>query len=108
MQEMQETRIQSLGWEDPLEKEMTPFHILAWKIPWTDGLAGYSLWSLKESDTTELLSRAHNITVSLCYLSIISNFPSSLLGSDFFFPIFLKNCHPNNLYTLLNLLKKSK
>ena len=37
MQEMQETRVQSLGWEDPLEEE-TAAHsrILAWKIPWTE------------------------------------------------------------------------
>ena len=34
---MQETRVQSLGWEDPLEKEMaTHTSILAWKIPWTE------------------------------------------------------------------------
>ena len=33
---MQETRVQSLGWEDLLEKEMaTHSSILAWKIPWT-------------------------------------------------------------------------
>ena len=33
---MQETRVQSLGWEDPLEKEMAAHsNILAWKIPWT-------------------------------------------------------------------------
>ena len=33
---MQETRFQSLGWENPLEKEMaTHSSILAWKIPWT-------------------------------------------------------------------------
>ena len=32
---MQETRVRSLGWEDPLEKEMAPHSsILAWKIPW--------------------------------------------------------------------------
>ena len=32
---MQETRVQSLGWEDPLEKEMAAHsNILAWKIPW--------------------------------------------------------------------------
>ena len=32
-----ETRVQSLGWEDPLEKEMaTHSSTLAWKIPWTD------------------------------------------------------------------------
>ena len=36
MQEMQETWVQSLGQEDPLEKEMeTQSSILAWKIPWT-------------------------------------------------------------------------
>ena len=34
---MWETRVQSLGWEDPLEKEMaTHSSILAWKIPWTE------------------------------------------------------------------------
>ena len=33
---MGETRVQSLGWEDPLEKAMaTHSSILAWKIPWT-------------------------------------------------------------------------
>ena len=33
---MQETWVQSLGWEDPLEKGMaTHFSILAWRIPWT-------------------------------------------------------------------------
>ena len=33
---MQETWVQSLGWEDPLEKEMaTHSSILAWTIPWT-------------------------------------------------------------------------
>ena len=34
---MQETQVQSLGWEDPLEKEMaTHSNILAWKIPWME------------------------------------------------------------------------
>ena len=33
---VQETRVQSLGQEDPLEKEMATYSsILAWKIPWT-------------------------------------------------------------------------
>ena len=37
MQEMQETWVQSLGQEDPLEEEMvTHSSILAWKIPWTE------------------------------------------------------------------------
>ena len=34
---IQETQIQSMGWEDPLEKGMaTPSSILAWRITWTD------------------------------------------------------------------------
>ena len=34
---MWKTRVRSLGWEDPLEKEMaTHSSILAWKIPWTE------------------------------------------------------------------------
>ena len=38
---MQETRVQSLGQEDPLEGEMaTCSSILAWKIPWTEELGG--------------------------------------------------------------------
>ena len=36
---MRETRVQSLGWEDALEEGMTtPSGILAWRIPWTEGL----------------------------------------------------------------------
>ena len=38
---MQETWVQSLGWEDSLEKEMvTHFSILAWRIPWTEEPSG--------------------------------------------------------------------
>ena len=38
---MQETGVQSLGWEDPLEKEMaTHSSILAWRIPWTEEPGG--------------------------------------------------------------------
>ena len=34
---MQETQVQSLAWEDPLEKEMaTHSSILVWRIPWTE------------------------------------------------------------------------
>ena len=37
MQEQQETRVGSLGWEDPLEEGMaTHSNILAWRIPWTE------------------------------------------------------------------------
>ena len=45
---MQETWVQSLGWEDPLEKHwLTHSSILAWRIPRTT-----SPWGHKESDTT--------------------------------------------------------
>ena len=41
MQEIQETQVQSLGQEDPLEKEMaTHSCILAWIIPWTEEPGG--------------------------------------------------------------------
>ena len=37
MQEIQETRVGSLGQEDPLEKELaTHRSILAWRVPWTE------------------------------------------------------------------------
>ena len=37
MQETLETQVQSLGWEDPLEKEMaTHSNILAWEISWIE------------------------------------------------------------------------
>ena len=41
MQVIQETQVQTLSWEDPLEKEMTTHsNILAWKIPWTEEPGG--------------------------------------------------------------------
>ena len=56
---MQETRVRSLGWEVPLEKEMaTHSSIPAWTIPWRS-LVGYSLWGRKELDMTERLTRLY-------------------------------------------------
>ena len=57
---MQETWVQSLGWEDPLEKEMAMHSsTLAWKIPWTEEpgrtIGGYSPWGRIELDMTEQL-----------------------------------------------------
>ena len=57
VQKTQETRVQSLGWEDPLEEGMaTHSSILAWRIPWTEELADYSPWGRKELDMTERLN----------------------------------------------------
>ena len=55
---MQEVQVPSLGWEDPLEKEMaTHSSVLAWEIHGQRSLAGYSPWGCKESDT-------HTLTVA--------------------------------------------
>ena len=51
---MQETWVQSLGWKDPLEKEIaTDSSILAWEIPWTEESGGLQSMGSKESDTTK-------------------------------------------------------
>ena len=53
---MWETRVQSLGWEDPLEKEMAIHSsTLPGKSHGQRSLEGYSPWGHKESDTTEWL-----------------------------------------------------
>ena len=51
---MQETWVQSLDQEDPLEKGIaTHSSILAWRIPWTGEPGGLQSMGLLESDTTE-------------------------------------------------------
>ena len=50
---MQETWVQSLGGEDPLEEEMaTHSNVLAWKIPWTKEPGGLQSMGLQEADRT--------------------------------------------------------
>ena len=50
---MGETWVQSLGWEDPLEKGTATFSsVLAWRIPWTV----WNSWIRKESNMAEQLS----------------------------------------------------
>ena len=52
-----ETRVQSLGREDPLEKEMaTHSSTLAWRIPWMEELGGLQSTGRKELDPTEPLT----------------------------------------------------
>ena len=60
---MQETWVQSLGWEDPLEKKMaTHSNILAWRIHRQRSLVGYNSLGCKELDRTEWV---HTIIVGL-------------------------------------------
>ena len=51
---VKETLVQSLGCEDPLEKEMaTHFSILAWRISWTEEPGGLQSMQLQRADTIE-------------------------------------------------------
>ena len=51
---MQETWVQSPGWEDPLEKGMaTHSDVLVWRIPWTEDPGKLQFVGCKELDTTE-------------------------------------------------------
>ena len=62
---MQETQVWSLGWEDPLEKEMaTHSSIRAWEIPWTEEPGGLQSIGVTKSGT-QLSSWAGIYTVSL-------------------------------------------
>ena len=91
---MWETWVRSLGWEDPLEKEMaTHSSILAWTIPWKPtpvflpgeshgwrSLVGYSPRGRKDSDTTEWL-HFHKMygNLILCSFYFISNSCNGIL-----------------------------
>ena len=51
-QEMQEMQVGSLGWKDPLEKEIaTSSSILAWEIPWTEELGGLQSMGSQKNQT---------------------------------------------------------
>ena len=65
MQELQETWVQSLSWEDSLEKEMaTHYTILTWEIPWTEEPGGLESIGLQRVghglQTKQQQSRTHN------------------------------------------------
>ena len=52
MQETQETWVQSLGWEDPLEEGMAAHSsILAWRIPWREEPGGLQSMGVTRSQT---------------------------------------------------------
>ena len=60
-----ESQVQSLDWEDPLEKGMeTHSSILAWKVPWTEEPGRLQSWGRKELDTTERLRLNTNFMVN--------------------------------------------
>ena len=64
---MQETWVQSLGWEDPQEEETaTHSSILAWRIPWTEEPG--RLHAVHEVEKRQ--DRAHRLTCGISYLSL--------------------------------------
>ena len=76
MQDKQETQVQSLGWEDPLEEEMaTHSSILAWKFPWTGEPGGLQ--------STGLQRVGHNLmtehTLTQIFKHVLSSFYALLL-----------------------------
>ena len=59
VQEMPGIRVRFLSWEDPLEAGMAAHSsVLAWRIPWTEGLGGLQSMGCKESDMSEWLTTA--------------------------------------------------
>ena len=82
---MRETRVRSLGWEDPLEKEMaTHSSTLAWRIPWREEPGRLQSMGCKESD---MIERLHSLMVTgepgntdmpLSFLEIVGNYSQYL------------------------------
>ena len=72
---MQETRVRSLGWEDPLKKGMAiHFSILAWRIPWTVELVGLQSmglqwvrhdWETKHARNTNIYSMFQSVHINM-------------------------------------------
>ena len=70
---MQETSVQSLGGEDPLEEETaTHSSILAWKIPWIKEPGTLQSMGHTESNTTELATLDITSSLSQCFSFKIS------------------------------------
>ena len=80
-------QFQSLGPEDPLEKEMaTHSSILAWKIPWTEEPGGLQSRAAKSQTRLKQLNTAHSgaSSVSL-HRAVLSNFSLDIISSERFF-----------------------
>ena len=71
----EETWVQSLGWEDPLEEDMANFsNILAWKFPWAEEPSGIQSRGPQRMGQLSSWTRAHTLTQTL---SLKNNFCTS-------------------------------
>ena len=78
LHEMQETRVQSLDWEDPLEKEMAIYSsILAWRVPWTEEPGG-----VQSAKSQTRLSNFYSLS-QIFFRALRKNQPVDTLMSDF-------------------------
>ena len=72
---MQETQVQFLGKEDPLEMEMATYSsVLAWEIPWTeepDGLHTVHGVAKSQTHTTEQLSNSKYVIIYCSYTDFL-------------------------------------
>ena len=88
VQETKETRVQSLGWKDPLEKGMaTHSSILAWRIPWAEepgGLQSIGLqsWTRLKWLGSSSSSRYESVLVTQSYPSLCDPMDYSLPDSS--------------------------
>ena len=65
---MQETHVQSLDWEDPLEEEMaTHSSILIWRIPWTQEPGGLQSMGSQTSWTQDLVTKQQGTVQDNCF-----------------------------------------
>ena len=70
---VQETQVQSLGWEDPLEEDMaTHTRILAWRVSWTEEPAGLQSIGRKSRTQLKRLSTRVLMDLEIVTLSEIS------------------------------------
>ena len=82
---VQETRVWSLGWEDPLEKVMaTHSSILAWRISWTEEPGGLQSLELQELDMTEQLTLSTLNDVEHLFICLVAIYMFSLQKYQYF------------------------
>ena len=69
---MQETQVQSLGPEDPLEKEMaTHSSILAWRIPWTEEPGELQSTGLQRDTTEVIYTLVPRKQIHYCFVCVV-------------------------------------
>ena len=88
---VQKTRVQSMGLEDPLEKEMaTHSSILAWRIPWTEEPSKVYPWDCKESYTSDQHTHTENMSLCIYTISSLSIHLSRILNLSIIITQFVK------------------